>query len=158
MRNFLLSSLVLIIAFKAQAITSVNFFLGGQAMVNVVSSSMDGHTDQDPVELYKMMNVPPKNSIMGPGKAIVTDNRDLNMTCGTPPGRGATCSFVFQGSSRTQLNPLSKTVSFRATGSDAVRLSKLFVTNDGKLEFISSDRMLRISISDQDIRIEVTGN
>jgi hypothetical protein len=156
MNFFVVISILTLMNLKASAVTSLNFFISGQAMVNVISQSLDGRSDQDPVELYKLMNVDPAGSLIGPGKGIVTDNRDLNMTCGSPPGRGATCSFIFQNSPRVKINPLSKTIIFHAVGKEAIALSKLFVTNDGKLEFLSSDKMLKIEVSAQEVLIEAS--
>lgn len=157
--NFFALSFAIIVSVQAQAVTSINFFISGQAMVNVVSQSPDGHAlDQDPVTLYKLMNVPPTGSIMGPGKGIVTENRDLNFTCGSPPGRGATCSIIFQNSNRVKINPIGKSVTFHAVGREAAALSKLFVTNGGKLEFLSTDHLLKLEVSEQEVIFEVTGH
>jgi hypothetical protein len=145
MNKYLFLSILISSCF-AQAITQVQFFLAGQAMVTLLSSTPNGSTDNDAIDLFKLMNVPPQDSIMGPGKAIATENQDMNLSCGNSP-RGPMCSIVFNKSARATILPSQKKISYKMIGSEAAAMAEMWTLQNDHLEFTTTDNKLELKVS-----------
>jgi hypothetical protein len=135
----------LIFSSTAFSWTTKTYFIN-RMMVNVSSQHPDGTIDDDAAHLFELMNVRTQDSFMGPGKAIITDNRDFNMTCGTRQGQGPMCSFIFNASSRASILP--STVSYKMSADDANRMSHLWKLNNSALEWVSDDGKLKIHVTE----------
>jgi hypothetical protein len=122
----------------AQALTQTQFLPGNYSAMAYVRAQ----GDNDPTSLYQVMNVPPQNSILGVGKAIVSSPRDFNLTCSQ--GQNL-CSIVLNHSARVVIISQQKIMSFTAEGADADQLGAQFVQNAGHFEWLSTDHKMRIT-------------
>jgi len=161
--NFIVKSkiwlLLVLFPIFSQAHTNVQFFLGDRVIVNISGKDAFGNvSDDDAANLYALMNVVPQNSPMGLGKGIRTNDRDMNFSCGTAPGRGPFCSIEFNPSSRLRTNPGAKSLNYLITDAEAVAMSKKWFIKYGKLDFISTDRLFKLHIEQDAFQIEVSGN
>lgn len=103
------------------------------------------------------MNVPEQPSIIGPGKAIVTEGKELNFVCGKRNGK-TTCSITLnmkgpRGPEWIRLEPATKRMHFRATGADAAALFPQIFTDQGKFEFTSVDGKFFLSVHEDHFEI-----
>jgi hypothetical protein len=127
----------------AQAVTQTQFLPGNfSAMAYSRAQTPDGQQDQDPFNLFQQMNVPVKNTVMGPGKAVFTPAQDFNLTCA--PDRGL-CSIVLNHSEHVKILSQQKIMSFTVQGQPADQLRSLFVLTQGEFHFLSTDRKMRIT-------------
>src|SRR5690606_31516465 len=96
------------------------------------------------VDLYRAMNVPIQDSVMGPGKGIVAANKALNFTCGIRNGSIYECSILLQRSAFTEIDFFNKTAKFEVRGEIAEELRQKFYLYAGEFHFKSSDNVLKI--------------
>lgn len=120
-------------------------FLGMQTMIRILPQDLAGNIDNDSIEIYQRMNVPVKDSPMGPGKAIVTADRFLNFIC-SKGNDGAQCTIIIRQSADSFLNPLEKTAVYTLSGARADELADLFFLNQGQFQFKSQDQKFLIDI------------
>ena len=157
--KFKVLALLLLFPFFSQAHTQLDFFLSGQAMVTVSTQTPDGQVmDNDASHLYELMNVAPTQTFIGPGKAIVSDNRDFNLSCGTPPSRGPMCSIIFKESNRVKMDPVAHQLYYHMHGKEAEMMSKVWTIRAGKLNFVATDGLMKIHIEPDQFELEVSGN
>jgi|GEM_PF-3096486 len=144
MFRFVLETLLItFIMSSAQAVTQTQFLPGNySAMAYARAQTPDGQQDQDPFTLFKLMNVPTQNTMMGPGKAIFTTARDFNLTCATEKGL---CSIVLNHSDHVKILPQQKIMSFTVQGAEADQLRALFDLEQGEFHFLSTDHKMRIT-------------
>lgn len=150
--------LALLIFSQSHAFTRLQFVFDRQALVIVTNHSPEGQLDPDSAHLFELMNVPAQDSFLGPGKAIVSENKDLSFVCGTEPGHGPMCTIVFNPSSRVHWDASRQTIHYQMSGEEAKDVSTKWKTKNGSLEFISSDRKIRMNVLDDEFRLEVNGN
>jgi hypothetical protein len=142
MRLWIIIASALLVS-TAQAVTQTQFLPGNySAMAYVRASSGDGGSDNDPTDLYRVMNVPPQNSIMGIGKAIDSQSRDFNLTCSQAQNL---CSIILNHSDRVKILSQEKIMSFTVHGVEADQLAALFELNAGQFQWLSTDRKMRIT-------------
>lgn len=115
---------------------------------------MGNQSDDDAAHLYKMMNVEPQDSFIGPGKSIVTANKDLNFVCGSQPGKGPVCSIIFNASSRVKADPNNKIVTYRMTGVDAQEMSAKWNLSGDELNFVSTDNKFTLHVSGSEFQLK----
>jgi len=151
----LLSSVV---SMAANAATRMILSPAGQAIMTVSSPSM-GAGDDDAQILWDVMNVPPQDSMMGPGKAIVTAGKELNFICNLRGGKIPFCTVTLnqrgpRGQEWITLDPAGKKARFLITGDEALALGqKLNLNADGTLKILSSDNKLMLEY--QPSRLEI---
>ena len=137
---------VFIVSLTANA-KSTGQFLGQQFMINIVSQSFDGSTDEGPKFLYQKMNVPPQSGIAGVGKVLETKPKELSFICAEKqPGNFQCAIHIF-------FSPYSK-VSFNSaeikyTGAIAADLYQQF-SHDGPsgFEFNDQDGLFKLIVKE----------
>src|SRR5688572_21389328 len=96
---------------SAAAATRATFF-GIGAMVQVLPQHPGGSADNDSFDLYKAMNVPVQDSMIGPGKAIQTPDQGLSFTCAIRNNTSYECSIIFNRSPNLKLDPINKKIKY----------------------------------------------
>lgn len=123
--------------------TRLQFFLGDRnAMAILTPTDSFGNSDSDSSDLYQIMNVPEQDTMLGRGKSITSTDRDFNLVCGEYKNQ---CQFILNKSPNVSISGSQKTMSFKATGKQAVALSALFKLNsEGEAYFQTTDKILRL--------------
>ena len=126
--------------------TKAHFFnLNTQAMIVIANNALEGGADPDAELLYSLMDVPPQNSLIGPGKAIVTSDKDFNLTCGVRNNKLTECNFIFKKSGRVDINGSNRSIVYEISGDEGRHLAQKFVKNQGDhFAFQNSDSTLNI--------------
>ena len=142
----------------AQAACRVIIAPSGQGIATITSPSMGGG-DDDAQILWDLMNVPPQDSIMGPGKAIVTAGKELNFICNLRGGSIPFCTITLnakgpRGSEWITLDPARKSARLLMTGDEAAAIAqKLHLAADGTLKYVSSDNKLLLQYHSSTLEI-----
>lgn len=158
-KNLIFIVAVLLSTVSSFAFTRSFFSMAGQAQVTLGAQSMTGVQDADGYNLFQLMNVPIQDSFIGPGKAIFSANRDVNISCGQRAQSGTECSFIFNKSSRVKINPASKQIDMLINDSEASDLIKKFVLNESsEMIYQTEDHMVTLSIRNNEIRLHFTEN
>jgi len=145
--KILITILVLILSFTAQAMTSGQF-IGPYGIIRVVPQNLSGESDLDGKVLYEAMNVPVKDSMIGPGKAIETADGALQFICALRQQAGPECSIFIHQKGHGIVNSATKTMIYKVQGDEADVYVKLFKTDvNGEFNFVSVDRLLKIQIA-----------
>lgn len=141
---FLFTVLILSLTVKAK---STGQFLGQQYMINIVSQSFDGATDEGPKFLFEKMNVPPQSGIAGVGKVLETKPKELSFICAEKqPGNFQCAIHIF-------FSPYSK-VSFNGaeikyTGAMAAELYQQFNHGGSSgFEFNDQDGLFKLIVKE----------
>lgn len=142
--KIVLPAICFIFSIASLSATHLRFFIGDRnAMAVVTPTDKYGNTDSDSTDLYKIMNVPEQDTMLGKGKSIISDERDFNMVCGEYKLQ---CQFILNKSSKVQISARNQSMVFTATGDEAKRLSEMFKRNDrGEVYFKSVDSLFKIS-------------
>lgn len=149
MTKSLLAFFLLISASSAGAATRLQFLPGNQnAMAIITATAPDGASDDDSLELLKIMNVPLQSSPLGPGKSIVTAQRDFNLVCGEQRKQ---CQVILSRSMNVDINSRQKKMSFRVTGAEAAALrAKFHPENTDAMEFVTVDEKFVIRATENE--------
>ena len=136
----------------SQAKTEAFFPIGGQRAIFVIQNPTVGPQNDDAQILYEAMNVPPKNSITGPGKSITTKDKAFTLVCGIRNGGSLyTCSLIIQDSDHSRVLPLQQKAEFALQGEPAREMSTLFVQpSSGEFLFEASDSPFRLQGNDSE--------
>lgn len=144
--KFLISFLVLILGFEAQALTRGQF-VGPYGIIRIVAKDFTGAADSDGQILFEAMDVPQKDSILGPGKVIEPADRGLQFICANRPQIGYECSIFIHQKGHGSVNSLKKTMQYKVLGDEANVYGKLFKTDaNGEFHFISVDGLLKVNV------------
>ena len=136
----------LVLAPQIEAATAARFF-GLQTMIQLAPKDLSGISDNDTNDLYHAMNVPIKNSFIGPGKAIVSADQKLNFVCGLR-NSFYECTIILQNGPNTQTDLIQRKVQFHVEGASAIELSEKFFLKEGEFKFISTDKLFKIEAQD----------
>ena len=101
--NFIIPLLIFSWSLNSYSAVKAQFF-GVQTMLNIISAG-----DSDPLDLFNLMNVPIQNSIMGPGKAIVSLDKIFNFVCAVQ-GNENKCSIIIKASPKAHADPINQTL------------------------------------------------
>lgn len=138
---FVLSSSVV-----AQAVTRGKF-VGPYGIIRVLVKDFLGVTDSDGQVLFESMNVPQKESMLGPGKSIETEDRALQFICANRPKVGHECAIFIHNASYGVVDPIRKLMSYKVRGEKANQYGKLFhLDSQGAFNFLSIDGTLKVHI------------
>lgn len=144
--KFLISFLVLILGFAAQAMTSGQF-AGPYGIIRVVTRDFTGATDTDAKVLLDAMNVPEKSSMLGPGKAIEATDGALQFICANRQQSGFECAIFIHQKGYGSVNASKKTMLYKLLGEEANAYGKLFKTDaNGEFHFVSIDGLLKVNV------------
>lgn len=128
----------------ARAITRGQF-VGPYGIIRVLSQDATGVTDSDGQILYDAMDVPVKNSMIGPGKAIQTTDKGMQFICANRQNAGYECSIFVHNTPQSIVDPVNHVMSYKLTGEKANAYVKLFkVNSQEEFSFISADRTLKV--------------
>lgn len=131
-------------------------FLGVVTMVTLQTKVVGNPVDDDAQRLYGLMNVPPQDSFMGPGKAVKTADQVFTLSCALRGG-DPLCSIVIKaGSTKTVVSPSQQLARFTATGEEAAELYREFIHNqpDGSFFFQTTDAFFTIRASETEFVAE----
>jgi hypothetical protein len=122
------------------AATYSQFFFGGRAIVMITAKDPMGRADDDGERMFKGMNVEEQDSVIGPGKGIVSTDRDFNLSCAIRQGVGTECSIVVNSSGDMKIDEAAGRIEYRATLEKADVLSaKFLLDEDGKFDYETHD-------------------
>lgn len=128
MRKILFLSFVLL-GFNVHARTEGRF-LGVNYMINITSQNFDGSFSDTPAYLYKQMNVPEQQSMMGPGKALEVSNKELSFICSKKAENNYHCSILVFNSSQGNFSFHSAQIKYTGEKAKAV-VAQFFPNEDG---------------------------
>jgi len=144
-RVFLLT-LLIALSSTAAAVTRAQFS-GPYGVIRILARDFSGATDPDGQNLFNAMNVPQKNSVLGMGKAIETEDRGLQFICANRPQVGHECSIFIHNSEFASVDSIRKVMRYKITGEKADKYGALFHRDaKGVYAFNSSDSSFSVHI------------
>lgn len=139
-------ALSILVAGVAQGFTRAQF-VGTTGVIRVLAKDYAGVTDTDGQQLFEAMNVPPRDSIIGPGKAFETPDKRLRFICAQRSQVGTECSIFIHNSAPGLVDPSRRIMQYKVTGTLAAELSKLFHRDtQGVYYFVSVEGTLKVDI------------
>ncbi|MBC7371782.1 MAG: hypothetical protein H7326_09460 [Bdellovibrionaceae bacterium] len=115
-----------------------------------MSKDSAGNADLDAVTLYRAMNVPVKDSMLGPGKLIEDAGKKLQFICAIRNNSGYECAIFIQKSANGSLSPTQGWIQYKVTGHAADEFTKLFHTDaKGEFHFVSVENNLKVHVKPQ---------
>jgi hypothetical protein len=125
--------------------TSRAFPMTQQIMITVYKSRSTG-SDQDARTLFDSMNVPIRDSFLGPGKAIESSDRGMSWVCADKGANGVQCTIMMQAKPSTRVSYRPIRVYHSLRGQEAQALLKLLNPNtpQGHFEFQNEEATLRV--------------
>lgn len=112
-------------------------FLGMQYMINITSSGIDGIFDHTPARIFEQMNVPEQGSMLGPGKALVTSQKEFTFICNKKAENNYHCSFIVFNSAYGKIG--FKSANLKFTGAKAQEMYSQFHPNEDGSEINITD-------------------
>jgi hypothetical protein len=152
--------LISILTLQAQAYVKTTFFVMN-AMIQILPknpSDPNGTPDLDSVNIYREMNVPVKQTVIGPGKSIATAKQDFSFACAIRQGNSYECSIMLAHSPNVVIDSVYKRASFKVKGDLALELRDQFYQKDHEYHFISSDKVLKIDATEDEFSFEYNVN
>jgi hypothetical protein len=147
--GFLLCAAFTICATTATASTTGSF-AGAFGIIRIMPTDSSGTTDLDSVTLYQAMNVPVKDSMLGPGKLIEDAEKALQFICAIRNGSAYECAIFIKKSAHSSVNPVQGAMQFKVTGPDAEAFTKLYHTDvNGEFHFVSQEANFKVEIRPQ---------
>lgn len=129
-------------------------FLGVQTQISITSSNSAGQSDQDAYSIFSRMNVPVKNTFLGPGKAIVSNSKDLNLVCANRNNSGYQCAIFIKTSGRASIDPVNKRLVYKMDGAEAKEMLAKWNLKDREVHFISVDGFFKIDLDENSFKLE----
>ena len=157
-----LIALSLALAFLPEAshaeTTSRAFPFTQQVMITIYKSRVSS-SDQDARSLFDAMNVPLRDSFLGPGKSIESADKGLSWVCGDKGGTsGVQCTLMLKASPTTRVGYRPIQAAFQATPQEAAALYELLHTNtpDGRFAYSNEEGTLKIEADQASFRLSYT--
>lgn len=155
--SFYFLFLTVLFGFNSQAFAATKsvFPIGQPMAILILQTPTMGEQDQDADRLYADMDVPPKDSFLGPGKTIEFGEKIMSLVCAMRGANLYTCTLILHGSPVTQISPENKSAKFYVTGENAEKLLNLFHANDGEgnYSYKTTDGKLIIKATKQEFFI-----
>ncbi|RYZ82139.1 MAG: DUF2183 domain-containing protein, partial [Proteobacteria bacterium] len=146
MKKLALIMLIALTGTTAAAYTHAEF-AGLYGIIRMVPKDQAGNADTDTVTLYRQMDVPIKDSMLGPGKTIQTAERALQFICAIRNGTDYECAIFIQSSANSTVNPLGGYMQYKLTGPAADVYAKMFRTNaDGNFDFVNTEGTFKVTV------------
>jgi hypothetical protein len=125
-------------------------YLSFVGMISVTDRVMGRITDEDPQNLYALMNVEEKEEGNKTGKKIELENKKLTILCVDQGGGQKVCTIVVKSGNQGIVSPSKGIIRFVALGQEGQDLRAKFVQNqsDGSFLYLSADQTFRIAIDD----------
>ena len=126
--------------------TSRAFPLSQQIMITVYKSRVSG-SDEDARALFDGMNVPLRDSFLGPGKSIESADRGLSWVCGDKGANGVQCTLMMKATASTRVGYRPVSAHFQASSQEAQSLFKQLHPNtaEGHFSYQNEEGTLRIT-------------
>ncbi len=131
---------VIVFSISGWSVTRATFF-GVGAMIQLIPQNPGGAADSDSLDLYKAMNVPVQETMLGPGKAIQSPDQALNLSCAIRNNISHECSIVLNRSKYLRLDPINKKIKFHITGTMADEIRRKFFLTNEEFHFKSTDSL-----------------
>jgi hypothetical protein len=142
--KFLISFVVLTLGFTAQAMTRGQF-AGPYGIIRIIAKDFAGNADTDGQVLFGAMDVPIKNSMLGPGKVIESADGALQFICANRPQVGYECAIFIHQQGCGSVNLINKTMQYKVLGIEANAYVKLFKGDaSGEFHFVSVDGLFKV--------------
>ena len=127
---------------------STGQFIGQQFMINIVSQSFDGSTDEGPRQLFEKMNVPPQSGIAGIGKVLETKPKELSFICSEKQPGNFQCSILIFFSKHSSVGFDGAKIKY--TGQAAADLYHQFKHENqkGGFEFNDQDGLFKLIVKE----------
>jgi hypothetical protein len=155
MRKLITFILLILCIEKTYAVTVGRFIPGGRQVTVTITNKTQVSSDNDGGILYSALNLPVENTFLGPGKSLVTTERDLNFNCVVRDGNNPTCSIILNASTKNvKIDAFQNYARYQATGPLAQELATKFHLQDGSFSFTNQEGNLKISVSDSVFKIE----
>lgn len=134
---------ILLLSLPAHGITKTTFF-GVGAMIQLLPQNPGGPVDSDSFDMYRSMNVPTQDTMLGPGKAIQTADRSFNLSCAIRNNISHECSLVLNRSSHLQLDMINKKIKYQLSGIAADEIRQKFFIKNEEFHFRSTDGVFSV--------------
>lgn len=134
---------------KGNAETTARAFpLTQQIMITIYKSRVSG-SDHDARVLFDGMNVPLRDSFLGPGKSIESADRGLSWVCGDKGANGVQCTLMMKSTPSTRVGYSPIQVQYSAPTQEAQTLFPLLHPNtaDGHFVYQNEEGTLKIEAS-----------
>jgi hypothetical protein len=129
----------------AEAFTRATFpgIVGMITLTNKVGGQV---VDDDSSRLYDLMNVEPKDEMIGRGKSIKLEDQSYIQICAQRGGGEVTCSIIVKANSgRGTVSKAKNLIRFETKGEEAKLLhSMLFTDATGKFQYETTDAYFHI--------------
>lgn len=126
MRQFLFLSLLLG-SLNLQARTEGRFS-GVQYIIKFISVNLDATNDHFPTTVYEKMNVPEQQTVMGPGKVIEVDEKEMSFMCNKKGENSYHCIVLVRQSAHGSFGLRSAQVKY--TGEKAKAMAAQFFPDE----------------------------
>lgn len=130
--RFLIFALLSLSFTRSYAMTQGRF-MGIEMMVNISTSSMDGSSDSTPEDLYKLMNRPEEDSMVGRGKAMDAPKKVLNFICAIRSAGNYLCTIHMHKSNYGKIS--FNNAIFEVQGAEAQHYFDQFHSQGGRFYF-----------------------
>ena len=133
-------------------------FLGFMGVVTVTDRIAGQRTDEDPQQIYALMNVPPKQENGQEGKLIQLDGKKLTILCADRKEAGIVCTVFVKAGPQGTIDSRYGRIRFVALGEEAAAVHALFHADPqtGRADFSSADGSLRINSDGGTFLVEYT--
>lgn len=132
-------------------------FLGFVGVISLTDRVGGQKVDEDPQQLYRLMNVPPREENGQLGKSIVVGDKKLTMVCADRTSVGMLCTVVVKASNQGIVDSRYGRIRFVALSNEARQLHQLFTPGaNGKVSFASADESFRLSSDGEIFLLEYT--
>ncbi len=134
-------------------------FTGNAGMVLVRNPPLGESPDEDAVRLFLFMNVPPQDTMLGPGKNINTTDQIFNLVCGDRGKQGYLCNVIVRPSARSRVSLVERSFVFATNGEEARTLHGLFHPDvSGVVNYTSQDGSLHITSDGATLQVQYQAN
>lgn len=142
------------VSFQQASASTFAKFAVYYGIIRVMPQNPSGVPDSDSVNLFRAMNVPVKDSFLGPGKVIESKDHALQFICANRNQAGYECSIFIQPSNNSVVNPFEGVLQYKATGAEADQYSKQFFTyGNGTWSFTSVENNFSVKIAPGDFEV-----
>lgn len=157
-KALLLVLVILSVSAMAQAITRGQF-VGPYGIIRVLAQDAMGSSDTDGQLLFEAMDVPVKNSMIGPGKSIETEDKGMQFICAHRLNVGYECSIFVHNRAGGAVNPVTRMMSYKVTGEKANTYGKLFkVNSQQEYNFVSIENNFKVQVKPNYFEVQYSEN
>lgn len=108
-------------------------YMGRQMIINIASVQYDGTNDGSPQVLFDALDRPIQDSFIGPGKALVAPQNELNFVCAKRAENNYQCSIYVHMSAKGRISPGK--AYFEVRGDEAKAYFAQFFSKNGVFSY-----------------------